>query len=76
MLMTLPPGAVIQIPTKKLADQMRAAFVNEGSMISDLRFQISEPVLLCTRSYLDERDAAEFRLHRRIMELELKGRSQ
>ena len=74
--MSLPAGTVIQAPTKELADQMRAAFVNEGSMISDLRFQISEPVLLCTPSYLDGRDAAELQLHRRIMELELKGRSQ
>jgi hypothetical protein len=68
----LPPGTVITFPSVPAHDQARAVAVSETGPDGDRALVLTAELQLVSPAYIAERDAAEVRYVRRIIELEAK----
>ena len=66
----LPAGTVIFLPSQKSRQQVHAVAVNETTRGGDRDITLTAELQLVSPAYIAERDAAEVRLVRRILELE------
>ncbi len=70
VLVRLPAGTRIEPPDNRTRSDLLAGLIDRAEAVDDRVLALCSEVDLCTPEYLQERDAVELSLHRRVRVLE------